>query len=258
MQTLLLQAFLCQDQAAASISLARATIIERRIKHTIVHMRERLDEARFEPSRFFQWLFNRKRRHIINLTIEDEVDFVITFMFQVCSLQSMVKECPLNQYHNDLIEELQPHISQFLSSQSKVISGLVSPSSIAREIFIDHLTDLQTALNSLQSAYKHARLHHIEEVLRTKIPTPSEDHLSHVFFFFQLYTIARLLIQATAIYSPEKKFKVIELKKSFKDFFEFRFDWSRILSALKSMLIPGVGSIFVMVPTLVNAFADGQ
>jgi hypothetical protein len=258
MQTLLLQAFLCQDQAAAGISLARATIIERRIRHTIIHMRERLDEARFEPSRLLQWLFNRKPRHIINLTIEDEEDLISTLMFHVCSLQAMVKECPFNKYHNDLIEALQLNISQLISSQSKVISGLVSPSSMAREIFIDHLTDLQTAINSVNSAYKQARLHRIEEILHADIRTPFEDHLSHAFFFFQLDTIVRLLTQATAIYSPEKKFKLIELKKSFKDCFEFHFDWSRILSATKSMIILGVGSIFVMVPTLANAFADGQ
>ena len=258
MQTLVLQAFLCQDQAAASISLARATILERRIKHTIIHMRERLDEARFEPSRFFQWLFNRKRRHIINLTIDAEEDLISTLMFHVGSLQSMVKECPFNKYHNDLIDELQPNISQLMSSQSKVISGLVSPSSMARETFIDHLTNLQTALMSLNSAYKEARLHHIEAVLRAEMQTPSGDHLSHAFFFFQLDTIVRLLTQATAIYSTGEKSKGIELRKSFRKFFELHFDWSRILSAMKSMLILGVGSIFVMVPTLANAFADGQ
>jgi hypothetical protein len=258
MQTFVLQAFLCQDQIAANISLARATIIERRIRHTINQIRQRLGQAQLEPSRLFQWFFNRQQMRIIDLTIEEEEDLVTRLIFHVCSLQVMVKQCPFNKYHNDLIEKVQLHCSQLISSQSKVISALVSPSSTTRETFLHDLTDLQTALNSLNSAYKQFRLHCIEEILQTEIKTQSDDHLSHAFFFFQLDTIVRLLTQANTIYSAEKKSQIIKIKKSFKDFFQVQFDWSRILSAIKSMLILGVGSIFVMVPSLANAFADGQ
>ena len=258
MQTFVLQAFLCQDQIAASISLARAKIIERRIRHTIIQIRERLVQAQLEPSRLFQWFFNRQQIHIIDLTIDEEEDLISNLLFHVCSLQAMVKQCLFNRYHNDLIEKLQSNYSQLISSQSKIISAFVSPSSITRETFIDHLTDLQTVIKSLNSAYKQFRVDCIEEVLRTEIKTQSNDHLSHAFFIFQLDTIVRILTQVNAIYSTGKKSQVTKMKKSFKDFVQIQFDWSRTLSSIKSMLILGVGSIFVMVPSLASTFADGQ
>jgi UDP-N-acetylglucosamine:LPS N-acetylglucosamine transferase len=66
------------------------------------------------------------------------------------------------------------------------------------------------------------------------------------------------LTQATVINSTRVSSKKIKRRKSLKDYFKFRLDWSQILSAIKSMLIIGVGSIFVMVPSLANTFANGQ
>jgi hypothetical protein len=258
MQSFILQAFLCQDQAAAGVSLARSAIVERRLRETMNQMRARFPEARLEPSRFLQWIFNRKQKHIINLTIEEQADLITSLMFHVCSLQAMVKQCSFNKYHNDLIDELQSNFSEFITCQSLVIEDLISPCSITRQIFHNHLTNLQSTLNCLNSAYKQVRLRRIEDVLQSGNKTQSEDHLSHAFFFFQLGTIVRLLIQATAIDSTRETSRIIKKRKLFKDFLKFQLDWSRIISAIISMLIIGVGSIFVMVPTLANTFANGQ
>ncbi len=58
--------------------------------------------------------------------------------------------------------------------------------------------------------------------------------------------------------SIRKHSKIIKKRKFLKDFFKFQFDWSRILSAIKTMLIIGVGSIFIMIPSLANTFDNGQ
>jgi hypothetical protein len=258
MQTFLLQAFLCQDQTAAKVSLARATIVERRLWDAMNQMRGRLIEARLEPSRLLQWIFNRQQKHIINLTIEEQEDLITALMFHVCSLQAMIRQCQFNKYHNELVDELEPNFSELTSCQSLVISAIISPSSITRDVFINRLKHLQISLDALNSAYKHVRLHRIEKVIQSGIKTQSEDHLSHTFFFFQLGAIVRLLTQATVINSTRVSSKKIKRRKSLKDYFKFRLDWSQILSAIKSMLIIGVGSIFVMVPSLANTFANGQ
>ena len=70
MHALILQAFLCQDQTSAQVPLARATIVEKMVRKTMDPIQVRLDEARFEPSRCLQRLFNRRRRHIIDLTLQ--------------------------------------------------------------------------------------------------------------------------------------------------------------------------------------------
>ncbi len=70
MQTIAIQAFLCQDQMGAQVSLARVTTIEQMVRATMGLMPTRLFEASMEPSRYLQRIFNRKRRHLIDLTIQ--------------------------------------------------------------------------------------------------------------------------------------------------------------------------------------------
>jgi uncharacterized membrane protein YccC len=70
MQTLITQAFLCQDQMGAHVSLARASTIEQMVHETIGPLPMKLVETRFEPSRCLQRIFNRHRRHIIDLTVQ--------------------------------------------------------------------------------------------------------------------------------------------------------------------------------------------
>jgi uncharacterized membrane protein YccC len=70
MQTIAIQAFLCQDQMSAQVSLARVTTIEQMVRATMGLMPIRLFEASMEPSRCLQRIFNRKRRHLIDLTIQ--------------------------------------------------------------------------------------------------------------------------------------------------------------------------------------------
>ncbi|UJR20442.1 hypothetical protein I4U23_023573 [Adineta vaga] len=259
MQTFLLQAFLCQDSISAKVSLARAAIVERRLRNTMNDMRQRLNEAYLEPSQLLRWIYNRQRKNIIDLTIEEQEDLITSLMFHICSLQAMIKQCTFNEYHHALTNELESNLVDLMSSQSMIISKLISTSSISTDVFLDCLNHLQTTMNSLNLAYKQVRLHRIEEVFQSGIKTQSEDHLSHTFFFFQLETIARLITQATVPnYKRINTSKLLQIRNFLKDFFKFQFEWSRMLSAVKSMSIIGVGSIFVMVPSLANSFANGQ
>jgi hypothetical protein len=157
-----------------------------------------------------------------------------------------------------LINELERNFSELITCQSIVISDLISSYSITQELFLNHLKNLQRSLDSLNFAYKQVRLHRIEDVFQSNIKTQSEDHLSHTFFFFQLAAIVRLLTSATVINFTRDNSNIIKKRKFLKNFFKFQFNSSRILSAIKSMLIIGVGSIFVIIPNLANTFANGQ
>ncbi len=70
MYYLIIQAFLSRNQMDAKISLSRALIIEQMIRQTMVTIQTRIPEAKYEPSRFLQKIFYRKRRHIIDLNIQ--------------------------------------------------------------------------------------------------------------------------------------------------------------------------------------------
>ncbi|CAF1195700.1 unnamed protein product [Adineta ricciae] len=259
MQAFLIQAFLCYDSTAAKVSLARAAIVERRLRNTMNETRQRLNEVYLEPCRLLQWIFTRHRNEIFSLSIEQQVDLITSLMFHVCSLQAMIEQCTFNKYHQDLVKQLESNLLDFISNQSMVIDSLISSSLVNTDTFHNRLTNLQLAIESLNSAYKQVRLHRIEEVFLTGTKTQSDDHLSHTFFFFQLDAIARLLTQITTINRQrEKTSKTTQVRTCLKDYCKFHFDWPRIISAFKSMLIIGVGSIFVMVPSLANSFANGQ
>lgn len=70
MQRLIIQGFLCQDKMSAQVSLSRVSTIEQMIRVAINPLPMKLIEARFEPSRLLQRIFNRRRRNIIDLTIK--------------------------------------------------------------------------------------------------------------------------------------------------------------------------------------------
>jgi hypothetical protein len=69
MHGLIIQAFLSHDKMSANMVLAKSTMIENLIQKAILPIQTRLDEARFEPSRYLQRIFNRKHRHIMGLTL---------------------------------------------------------------------------------------------------------------------------------------------------------------------------------------------
>jgi hypothetical protein len=195
--------------------------------------------------------------HFVFIVLEQE-DLITSLMFHVCSLQAMVKECQFNKYHNDLVDELDLKFSELISCQSMLVEGLISVPPIKIDDFSNRLVSFQEAIDSLNLGYKQVRLRRIEEVFESGVKTQSEDHLSHAFFFFQLGAIGQLLTQATTISSTRETLKVLKKRKSLKNFFKFKLDRSKFLSAGKSMLIVGIGSIFVMVPRLANTFANGQ
>ena len=57
---------------------------------------------------------------------------------------------------------------EFTTCQSKVISALISPSSITREVFLHRLDNLLAAFESVNSAYKQVRLDRIEELIENR------------------------------------------------------------------------------------------
>ena len=81
-QTFTLQAFLSEDLAAANVSLARASIVERRLRQTMDQMHLRLNEAAYEPSRLLQRLFRCRHQPILDLPLAGEylVDTVLCIM----------------------------------------------------------------------------------------------------------------------------------------------------------------------------------
>ena len=73
MQEWIVKAFLCSDRTSAQVYLARASTIEHMVRSTMSMMPPRLAEAPFEPSRCLQRLFNAKRRHLFDLTIQGQL-----------------------------------------------------------------------------------------------------------------------------------------------------------------------------------------
>jgi hypothetical protein len=196
--------------------------------------------------------------------IEQE-DFITSMMCHVSSLQLMVKQCEFNEYHGQFTRELQESLLHLNLCQSTVISSLMSSSVISRNDFNGRLTELQQAIESLRAAYIEARLRRVEHALEFGGTIRSEDHLAHAFFLFNLGAVVRLLIKVTTIDENRTFFQEIKdiikknLKKKRRTLIEWlKPQWPQFLSAFKSMVIVGVGSIFVMVPRLANTFENGQ
>jgi hypothetical protein len=182
-------------------------------------------------------------------------------MFHVSSLQLIVTRCKFDEYHTNMTRDLQPSLVLLNSCQSTVVASLLSSPLITKDEFSRQLSDLHQSLQSICSIYIDARFHRVESTLTSSSNVQSEDSFSHAFFLFQLDAIIRLLTHATINDSTDKHSKETKNskkkeKKSVKEWLTP--NWSRIFSATKSMIIIGVGSIFVMVPRLANTFDNGQ
>lgn len=70
MHVLITEAFLSHDKMNSNMLLSRSTTIESMVHKALLPIQTRLDEARFEPTRLLQRIYNRKRRHIIDLTLQ--------------------------------------------------------------------------------------------------------------------------------------------------------------------------------------------
>ena len=200
-----------------------------------------------------------------SLSFEEQDDLISSLMFHVCSLSLMVKQCSINEYHGHFVKELEVHLLQVTDCQSKVVLALTTFPSPDRTVLSGYRTDLEQALSSLRKAYISARLRRIEHVLGSGKTIQSDDHLSHAFFLFQLAAIVRLLTRATTVASDRSVLQEIrdalkgkkgKKRRTIKQWLKPQ--WPRVLSAIKSMVIIGVGSIFVMVPRLAKAFENGQ
>ncbi|CAF1021837.1 unnamed protein product [Rotaria sordida] len=258
MNVLIIQAFLSRSKISAHMSHRKASIIENMIHKALSPIQTRLEESRFEPARYLQRIFNRKHRHIIDLTVKEQEDFITSLMFHICSLQLIVKHCSFNDYHNAFIHELESSLSHLSSCQSIVVSSLITSSSVTQDEFTHQLMNLQEAYKSLRAACVAVRLQRVQHVLESATTIQFGDHLSHTFFLFQLGCIVRLLTQIMTNKNFKKPIpkkhekKILDIKERLK------LQWPRILSAIKSMVIIGVGSIFVLVPYLAKTFENGQ
>lgn len=79
MQHILIQAFLSRDQMSAQISLARTKTIEQMVRQTMNLLTSRLAEAHLEPSQFLQQIYNRRRIHLMNLTVQGKLIVFLLF-----------------------------------------------------------------------------------------------------------------------------------------------------------------------------------
>jgi hypothetical protein len=168
----------------------------------------------------------------------------------------MVNQCQFNEYHNHLINGLETSIYYLNSCQSSLISSFISSKSITKDEFNYRLLNLSKAVETVRLSYKNIRFNQIEKIIQSRKKLQTDDHLSHAFFLFQLFYIVKLLNEIT----KDQKIEIISNNKQNKNFFKqyFVFEWSRFLLAIKSMVIIGVGSIFVMVPYLAKIFENGQ
>ncbi|CAF4444316.1 unnamed protein product, partial [Rotaria sp. Silwood2] len=148
--------------------------------------------------------------------------------------------------------QLKTSLLNLSTCQSLFISSLIPHSSITRHELLNNLTNLQLSYDRVRSSYIETRLNLIKDRFQSSKIIQSEDHLSHSFFLFQLCSIVRLLTKSTLINRDNK----INKRKSFKNC--FKGDWSRFVTALKTTIIIGIGSIFVMIPNLAKKFENGQ
>jgi hypothetical protein len=170
----------------------------------------------------------------------------------------MVKDCSFNDYHDDFTNELKSSLLHVSSCQSIIVSSLISPSSVSKDDFTNQIINFQEAFKLLRSAYISARLYRVKHVLEFATKIQAEDHLSHAFFLFQLGAIVQLLTQIMTSNNSKKNISKIPEKKKINLKEQLKLQCPRLLSSLKSMVIIGVGSIFVLVPCLAKAFENGQ
>ncbi|CAF4332394.1 unnamed protein product, partial [Rotaria sp. Silwood2] len=173
-------------------------------------------------------------------------DLTTSLMLNICSLKLLVQQCSFNKYHYACVNQLKTSLLNLSSSQSLFISCLIPhSSSITRYELLNNLTNLQLSFDTVRSLYIETRLHLIKDTFQSSKIIQSDDHLLHSFFLFQLNSIVRLLTKSILI---NKNTKINKQKFSFKNY--FKFDWSRFVIALKTIIVIGVGSIFVMIPNL--------
>ncbi|CAF2674729.1 unnamed protein product [Rotaria sp. Silwood2] len=127
-------------------------------------------------------------------------------MFHISSLYLMVNKCQFNEYHHALRHELESSLLYLNLCQSSLISSFTSTLPVSKDRFIYRLTILHLSVDFVRSSHKKARLNQMKNNLQ------SDDHLSHAFFLFQLFTIVQLLIESTNNYSKED---IVKEKKTF-------------------------------------------
>ena len=167
-------------------------------------------------------------------------------MFHICSLYLMMNQCQFNEYHKNLRDRFESNIYYLNSCQSSLVSAFLSKKSITNEELMYRLLNLSNAVQSVRFAYRNIRL---------KENYQTEDHLSHGFFLFQLFYTVKILNDITII---DRKQQTNNQQRNFFWKNYLKFDRIRFLLAFKSMIIIGVGSIFVMVPYLAKIFENGQ
>lgn len=249
MYFLIIQAFLSEDPIAAKIYLSRASIIEERIRQTLSIVPNRLIDTRYEPSRFLQRIFFGRRKSMSNLSVQAKANLLSSLMFHASSLQLMIRQCSFNRYHHDLRITLESSLIFLNSCQSSLIAAMTSSQHVTEEKCNYILTNLQTAIDFVRISYKKAHRN------QSEIDNQSDDYLAHAFFLFQIFTIVNLFIDSTVIkpqINPTRR-SIMMIIKSF-----FQFHRARLLLSIKSMIVIGVGSIFVMVPSLAKIFENGQ
>ncbi|CAF1492932.1 unnamed protein product, partial [Didymodactylos carnosus] len=118
-------------------SFARSKILEQFTRESMIIMQSRLAEIRFEPVRLLQKLFNRSKLKIIDLTLQQQNEFISSLMFYVCSMMLMVKEAKFNEYHSFYAQELKSTLLDITARQINVVEYLTKSSTkVKRDEFL--------------------------------------------------------------------------------------------------------------------------
>lgn len=178
-----------------------------------------------------------------------------TFILHLSSLQSVVDRCHSSVDHEQLMKKVRVSLNELDSCQSKVIACLTSTrASRPRSEIDEHVDNLHRSLLSFQSiCYDHYLVQTRIEIDSTKTGL-SEDVLSCGFCLFHLIKITDLVVS-----TMKSREQVQQADFNINCCHPcFQWQWFRFVASLKSTLIIGVGSIFVMVPYLAELFENGQ
>jgi len=243
----LIQSFVCRDPINAKIFICRSTIVEQMIRQTSSIIPMRLIETQYEPTRFLHRIFLNRRKHLMNLNVQQQSNLINSLLIHLSSLQQIVGQCQMNSYHEKFASDLESSLFYLNSCQTSLIDSFISRKSISKQQFAYRLANLSKSIETVRLSYRNFYFNQLENL------TETNEHLSHGFVFFQLFSIVDLLTNLIQNQpNPTKNSTNFSLKQY------FTFQWSRLFLSLKSMMIIGVGSIFVMVPYLAKIFENGQ
>ena len=194
------------------------------------------------------------RRHVCLFFYIEKAIRLTLLMAHLSSLQSMVQKCNADEYHQSFIDAVSASLVQVNVCQASVVFSLTSATSISKDAFVVRVTNLTASVDLLLTSYEKFNNSLLKQENKFIGVSSSSNRLSHGFFIWHLVQLVDLIIGLTTTESTQQKSK--SKPSCFHQYFQWQ--WSRLILALKSAIVIGTGSIFVMVPYLAKVFENGQ